>query len=82
MTYWKLKNSPLAQLVELLPYMQAVVGSIPTGTTKCSHGLVVMSPPFHGGHTGSNPVGSTDTLYEVVAAWAEWMLFRQTKVGE
>ena len=59
MTYWKLKSSPLAQLVELLPYMQAVVGSIPTGTTKCSHGLVVMSPPFHGGYTGSNPVGST-----------------------
>ena len=28
------KNSPLAQLVELLSYIQAVVGSIPTGTTK------------------------------------------------
>jgi len=28
------KNSPLAQLVELLPYMQAVVGSSPTGTTQ------------------------------------------------
>ncbi len=55
----EIKNSPLAQLVELLSYMQAVVGSIPTGTTNCSYRLVVRSSPFHGGSTGSNPVGST-----------------------
>lgn len=26
---------------------------------RCSHRLVVRSPPFQGGSTGSNPVGST-----------------------
>ena len=33
LTCWK-KNSPLAQLVEHLVYIQRVVGSSPTGTTQ------------------------------------------------
>ena len=27
--------------------------------TLCPHGLVVMTPPFHGGNRGSIPLGGT-----------------------
>ena len=41
LTCWK-KNSPLAQLVEHLVYIQRVVGSSPTGTTIANtHGQCV-----------------------------------------
>jgi len=35
-------HSPLAQLVEHLPYMEGVVGSSPTGTTTISGKEIVL----------------------------------------
>lgn len=37
-------------------YARNIVGSIPTSPTR-RHGQVVKTSPFHGGITGSNPVG-------------------------
>ena len=53
------KNSPLAQLVEHLVYIQRVVGSSPTGTTLWSVHLSVRILGFHPKKTGSIPVPTT-----------------------
>ena len=53
------------------------------------HGQVVKTPPFHGGNTGSNPVGViTDRLliecylkYAVVAQLAEQLICNQQVTG-
>ena len=60
----------LAQLGEHLPYKQRVIGSSPTrgvflsdtldtpsGDNTRLHGQAVKTSPFHGGNTGSIPVG-------------------------
>ena len=54
--------SSLAQSVEHLTVNQGVVGSSPTGgVCYCSNfwllGQAVKTSPFHGGNTGSIPVG-------------------------
>ena len=46
-------------MVELLPYMQAVVGSNPTGTTIWPVRLSVRSSGFHPGKRGSTPLRAT-----------------------
>ena len=62
---------PLAQSVEHLTFNQRVEGSSPSWLTILSKknpfvwiiiwplGQAVKTPPFHGGNTGSNPVGVT-----------------------
>ena len=51
--------SSLAQSVEHAAVNRSVVGSSPTGGAFYTwlHGQAVKTPPFHGGNTGSNPVG-------------------------
>ena len=54
--------SSLAQSVEHLTVNQGVVGSSPTGGAFFKlwpHGQAVKTSPFHGGNTGSIPVGVT-----------------------
>ena len=66
---------PLAQSVEQFPFKEWAVGSNPTRVTilivkhremkikvlqeGCPLRLAVRTPPFHGGDTGSSPVGVT-----------------------
>ncbi len=53
----------LAQLGEHLPYKQRVIGSSPIGPIHLKQnniwllGQAVKTSPFHGGNTGSIPVG-------------------------
>jgi hypothetical protein len=56
---------PLAQSVEHLTFNQRVEGSSPSWLTIFNSvwplGQAVKTPPFHGGNTGSNPVGVIGT---------------------
>ena len=51
------KYSSLAQSVEHSAVNRVVVGSSPTGGVFWLRGQAVKTSPFHGGNTGSIPVG-------------------------
>ena len=76
--------SSLAQSVEHLTVNQGVVGSSPTGGVWL-HGQAVKTSPFHGGNTGSIPVGvigSNEPLfYADVAQLAEQLICNQQVIG-
>ena len=74
--------SSLAQSVEHLTVNQGVVGSSPTGGAFFKiwpHGQAVKTSPFHGGNTGSIPVGVT--IYADVAQLAEQLTCNQQVIG-
>ena len=55
---WKNHYSSIAQLVERSAVNRVVVGSSPTrGACIWPRGQAVKTSPFHGGNTGSIPVG-------------------------
>ena len=60
------KYSSLAQSVEHSAVNRSVVGSSPTGGVFYGnvrlHGQAVKTPPFHGGNSGSNPLGVTEKI--------------------
>ena len=49
-----------SSMVEHSAVNRVVVGSSPTRGVFRPHGQVVKTSPFHGGNTGSNPVGVTE----------------------
>ena len=49
-----------SSMVEHTAVNRGVVGSSPTRGVFRPHGQVVKTSPFHGGNTGSNPVGVTE----------------------
>ena len=76
--------SSLAQSVEHLTVNQGVVGSSPTGGAFFKiwpHGQAVKTSPFHGGNTGSIPVGVTIISYADVAQLAEQLTCNQQVIG-
>ena len=50
-------------MVEHTAVNRGVVGSSPTRGAFWLHGQVVKTSPFHGGNTGSIPVGVIKNLY-------------------
>ena len=69
--------SSIAQSVEHAAVNRAVVGSSPTRGVWLL-GQVVKTPPFHGGNTGSIPVG---VIYADVAQLAEQLICNQQVIG-
>ena len=55
-----------SSVVELSAVNRSVVGSSPTCGAIWPRGQAVKTPPFHGGNTGSSPVGVTIFLGLVV----------------
>ncbi len=49
-----------SSMVEHSAVNRVVVGSSPTRGAFRPHGQAVKTSPFHGGNTGSNPVGVTE----------------------
>ena len=55
-------------MVELSAVNRSVVGSSPTCGAIWPRGQAVKTPPFHGGNTGSSPVGVIDTYWRISSA--------------
>ena len=72
--------SSLAQSVEHSAVNRVVVGSSPTGGVKWLLGQAVKTSPFHGGNTGSIPVGVIN-IYADVAQLAEQLICNQQVIG-
>ena len=82
------KYSSLAQSVEHSAVNRVVVGSSPTGGVFWLRGQAVKTSPFHGGNTGSIPVGVTwfkpivyTQQYADVAQLAEQLICNQQVIG-
>ena len=73
------KYSSLAQSVEHSAVNRVVVGSSPTGGVFWLRGQAVKTSPFHGGNTGSIPVGVI--WYADVAQLAEQLICNQQVIG-
>ena len=76
-------------MVELSAVNRSVVGSSPTCGANWPVGQAVKTPPFHGGNTGSSPVGVTKafakakvtlTIYGGLAQLGEHLPYKQ-RVG-
>ena len=66
-------------MVEHSAVNRVVVGSSPTrGVFLRPHGQAVKTSPFHGGNTGSIPVG---VIYADVAQLAEQLICNQQVIG-
>ncbi len=65
-------------MVELSAVNRSVVGSSPTCGAIRPLGQAVKTPPFHGGNTGSNPVGVI--FYGELAQLGEHLPYKQ-RVG-
>ena len=57
-----------SSVVELSAVNRSVVGSSPTCGAIWPRGQAVKTPPFHGGNTGSSPVGVIDTYWRISSA--------------
>ena len=73
-------------MVEHSAVNRVVVGSSPTrGVFLRPHGQAVKTSPFHGGNTGSIPVGVTEykifVMYADVAQLAEQLICNQQVIG-
>ena len=82
------RSGSLAQLGEHLPYKQRVTGSSPTRGVFLNirlRGQAVKTSPFHGGNTGSIPVGVTGGSQRKrdadVAQLAEQLICNQQVIG-
>ena len=76
------KYSSLAQSVEHSAVNRVVVGSSPTGGVFWLRGQAVKTSPFHGGNTGSIPVGVICFIsYADVAQLAEQLICNQQVIG-
>ena len=79
------KYSSLAQSVEHSAVNRVVVGSSPTGGVFWLRGQAVKTSPFHGGNTGSIPVGVIRNPYRAesadVAQLAEQLICNQQVIG-
>ena len=80
--------SSIAQSVEHAAVNRAVVGSSPTRGVFLNirlRGQAVKTSPFHGGNTGSIPVGVTEykifVMYADVAQLAEQLICNQQVIG-
>ena len=71
--------SSIAQSVEHAAVNRVVVGSSPTGGVFWLRGQAVKTSPFHGGNTGSIPVGVI--WYADVAQLAEQLICNQQVIG-
>ena len=70
----------IAQLGEHLPYKQRVIGSSPTRGVFLNirlRGQAVKTSPFHGGNTGSIPVGVIKNIKNVLTDLYSWYIVRQ-----
>ena len=65
-------------MVEHSAVNRVVVGSSPTRGVIWLHGQAVKTSPFHGGNTGSIPVG---VIYADVAQLAEQLICNQQVIG-
>ena len=75
-----------SSMVEHSAVNRVVVGSSPTrGVFLRPHGQAVKTSPFHGGNTGSIPVGVTEykifVMYADVAQLAEQLICNQQVIG-
>ena len=72
-------------MVEHTAVNRGVVGSSPTRGAFWLHGQAVKTSPFHGGNTGSIPVGVTEykifVMYADVAQLAEQLICNQQVIG-
>ena len=78
-------------MVEHSAVNRVVVGSSPTRGVIWLHGQAVKTSPFHGGNTGSNPVGvifstamrwvKSHKSYADVAQLAEQLICNQQVIG-
>ena len=70
-------------MVEHSAVNRVVVGSSPTrGVFLRPHGQAVKTSPFHGGNTGSIPVGVISVIaYADVAQLAEQLICNQQVIG-
>ena len=79
-----LDYSSIAQLVEHAAVNRAVVGSSPTRGVFFNErikirlrGQAVKTSPFHGGNTGSIPVGVIKNINKVLTDLYSWYIVRQ-----
>ena len=75
-----LDYSSIAQLVEHAAVNRAVVGSSPTRGVFLNirlRGQAVKTSPFHGGNTGSIPVGVIKNINKVLTDLYSWYIVRQ-----
>ena len=76
-----------SSMVEHSAVNRGVVGSSPTRGANLirPHGQAVKTSPFHGGNTGSIPVGVTEykifVMYADVAQLAEQLICNQQVIG-
>ena len=72
-------------MVEHSAVNRVVVGSSPTRGVFWLRGQAVKTSPFHGGNTGSIPVGVTEykifVMYADVAQLAEQLICNQQVIG-
>ena len=63
-------------MVELSAVNRSVVGSSPTCGAIWPRGQAVKTPPFHGGNTGSSPVGVIQTEVKYRFCFFIWRVVR------
>ena len=70
-------------MVEHTAVNRGVVGSSPTRGAFWLHGQVVKTSPFHGGNTGSSPVGVIlcNRIFADMAQLAEQLICNQQVIG-
>ena len=68
-------------MVERTAVNRDVVGSSPTRGVLRLRGQAVKTSPFHGGNTGSIPVGVIKKRYADVAQLAEQLICNQQVIG-
>ena len=70
-------------MVEHTAVNRGVVGSSPTRGAFWLHGQVVKTSPFHGGNTGSSPVGVIlcNKIFADMAQLAEQLICNQQVIG-
>ena len=72
-----------SSMVEHTAVNRGVVGSSPTRGAFWLHGQVVKTSPFHGGNTGSSPVGVIlcNKIFADMAQLAEQLICNQQVIG-
>ena len=72
-----------SSMVEHTAVNRGVVGSSPTRGAFWLHGQVVKTSPFHGGNTGSSPVGVIlcNRIFADMAQLAEQLICNQQVIG-